>query len=139
MKTFFKAIGIVLLVVVALGAIGVGYLSLRKPTQRPASTVKIAPTPQRVSRGQYLVHHVSICFDCHSERTGAYGLPFKPGRDGVGGFVWDEQVGFPGVLAASNLTPDPETGLGNWTDAPQLHLRRLQGGTHSCPGSPTPA
>ena len=35
---------------------------------------------------------------------------------GVGGIVWNEQIGFPGTLVASNITPDPDTGLGKWTD-----------------------
>jgi mono/diheme cytochrome c family protein len=124
MKTFFRVVGVVLLVVVALAAIGVSYLVLRKPAQRPASAEKIEANPQRVERGKYLVHHVSICFDCHSERTLAYALPFKPGREGVGGFVWDKRIGFPGTLAASNLTPDPDTGLGKWTDGEILRAMR---------------
>jgi mono/diheme cytochrome c family protein len=124
MKTFFKVAGLLLLVVVALAAIGVSWLSLRKPAQHPATAEKIAPTPERLARGRYLVHHVSICTDCHSERTMAYALPFKPNRTGVGGFVWSEQIKFPGVLAASNLTPDKETGLGNWTDGEILRAIR---------------
>ena len=116
MKTFLRVLGIALLAIVALAAIGVSYLTLRKPAQRPAAAMKIEATPERVAHGKYLVNHVTICFDCHSERTGAYGLPFKPGREGVGGFVWDQRIGFPGTLAASNITPDPETGLGRWTD-----------------------
>lgn len=116
MKTFFKIVGIVLLVVVTIAAIGVSYLLLRKPSQRPASTVKVQATPERVARGRYLVHHVSACLDCHSERTPAYGLPIKPGREGAGGFVWAKSIGFPGTLGASNITPDPETGLGKWSD-----------------------
>jgi len=124
MKTFFKVVGIVLLVIVALAAIGVSYLTLRKPAQQPASAEKIEATPERLARGNYLVHHVSICFDCHSERTMAYALPFKPGREGVGGFVWDKRIGFPGTLAASNLTPDPDTGLGKWTDGEILRAMR---------------
>jgi cytochrome c553 len=124
MKTFFKVVGVVLLAVVALAAIGVSWLALRKPAQRQASVEKIEVTPARLARGNYLVHHVSICFDCHSERTMAYGLPFKPGRDGVGGFVWDQKIGFPGTLAAANLTPDRETGLGQWTDGEILRAMR---------------
>jgi mono/diheme cytochrome c family protein len=116
MKTFFKVVGIVLLVIVALAAIGVSYLVLRKPAQRPASAAKVETTPERVARGTYLVEHVSACYDCHSERTLAYGLPMKPGRQGVGGFVWNAQIKFPGTLAAANITPDAETGLGKWTD-----------------------
>jgi mono/diheme cytochrome c family protein len=125
MKTFFKVVGIVFLVVIALAAIGVSYLTLRKPAQRPASTEKIEATPERVARGKYLVHHVTICFDCHSERTYAYALPFKPGREGVGGFIWDKRMRFPGtVAAAANLTPDAETGLGQWTDGEILRAIR---------------
>lgn len=124
MKTFFKVVGIVVLVIVALAAIGVSYLSLRKPAQRAANPEKIEATPARVARGNYLVHHVTICFDCHSERTMAYALPFKPGREGVGGFVWDKQIGFPGTVAAANLTPDPDTGLGQWTDGEILRAMR---------------
>ena len=117
MKTFFKVVGLVLLVIVALAGIGVSYLSLRKPAQRAASQTKVELTPERVARGEYLVHHVGACFDCHSERDQkAYALPFKPGREGVGGFVWDKRIGFPGTLVAANLTPDPATGLGSWTD-----------------------
>ncbi len=116
MKTFFKVIGIVLLLIVALLAIGVSYLALRKPSQRPASAEKVEATPERVARGKYLVNHVAICFDCHSERTLAYGLPFKPGSEGVRGIVWSKEIGFPGTLAAANITPDPDTGLGKWTD-----------------------
>jgi mono/diheme cytochrome c family protein len=116
MKTLLRIVGILVLTVAALAAIGISYLSLRKPAQRAASAEKVQATPERVARGQYLVRHVGICFDCHSERVIAYGLPFKPGREGVGGFVWDERSEFPGVLAAANLTPDRDTGLGAWTD-----------------------
>ena len=124
MKTFFKVAGIVLLVVVALAAIGVSYLVLRKPAQKPPTAEKIEPTPERLARGKYLVNNVTICFDCHAERTMAYGLPRKPGSEGVRGFVWDQKVGFPGVLAASNITPDAETGLGKWTDGEILRAIR---------------
>lgn len=124
MKTFFKVVGIIVLAVVALAAIGVSWLALRKPAQRDAVAEKVQATPERIARGKYLVHHVSMCFDCHSERTDQYGLPFKPGREGVGGFVWNEKIGFPGTLASANLTPDPETGLGNWTDGEILRAMR---------------
>jgi len=116
MKTFFKVLGIVVLVVVALAAIGVSYLSLRKPAQRPAAAEKIDATPERVARGEYLVRHVTICFDCHGDRTLAYGLPLKPGGEGIRGFIWDAKIQFPGTVAAANLTPDADTGLGKWSD-----------------------
>ncbi|HYC58035.1 MAG TPA: cytochrome C [Thermoanaerobaculia bacterium] len=124
MKTVLRVVGILVLTVVALAAIGVSWLALRKPAQRAASTGRVEVTPQRLARGKYLVHHVSMCFDCHSERTMQYGLPFKPGREGVGGFIWDQKIGFPGTLAAANLTPDPDTGLGKWTDGEIIRAMR---------------
>lgn len=124
MKTFLKVLGYLLLAVFVLAGAGLTWLALKKPAQRAAIAEKIEVTPQRIARGQYLVHHVSVCTDCHSERTMAYGLPFKPGRDGVGGMVWNAEIKFPGTLAASNLTPDPETGLGKWTDGEILRAMR---------------
>jgi len=124
MKTFFKVLGILVLVILVVAALGVGYLMMKKPAQRPASAEKIEATPERLARGQYLVHHVSLCLDCHSEHVLAYALPVKPGREGVGGFVWDAKIGFPGTLAASNLTPDFETGLGRWSDGEILRAMR---------------
>jgi len=123
-KTFLKVFGLSLLVVAALAAIGVSYLAIRKPAQQPASAETIQPTPQRLARGKYLVHHVSSCLDCHSERTTAYGFPLKPGREGVNGFIWNKEIGFPGTLAAANITPDRETGLGSWTDGEILRAMR---------------
>lgn len=124
MKTFLKVCGVVLLAVAAIAAIGVSYLAIRKPAQRPASAQKIEATHERLARGRYLVNHVTICFDCHAERTMAYGLPVKPGREGAGGFIWNKDAGFPGVLAAANITPDPDTGLGKWTDGEILRALR---------------
>lgn len=124
MKTFFKVVGLLLLVVAALAAIGVSYLALHKPAQRPASAERVEPTPQRLARGQYLVNHVTICFDCHSERTTAYGFPIRTDRRGVNGIIWNEKMGFPGVLAAANITPDRDTGLGSWTDGEIIRAMR---------------
>jgi mono/diheme cytochrome c family protein len=66
----------------------------------------------QVARGKYLVT-ISGCNDCHT--PGA--LLGKPDFSrALGG----SEVGFAipglGVFAGPNLTPDKETGLGNWTD-----------------------
>ena len=124
MKRFLRVLAVGLVVVVAFAAAGAAYLIFKKPAQREAPQVTIERTPERIARGQYLVNHVGICFDCHSERVPGYALPFKPGSEGARGFVWNEEIGFPGVLAASNITSDPETGLGNWTDGEILRAMR---------------
>jgi mono/diheme cytochrome c family protein len=124
MKTFLKIAGGVVLVVIALVAIAVTWLSVRKPAQRPPSTEKIEMTPERVARGEYLVEHVADCLGCHSDHLTTFGIPVKPGTEGEGGYIFDEKLGFPGVVAAQNITPDPETGIGNWTDGEVLRAIR---------------
>ena len=124
MKTFLKVTAVLLLVVVGVAAAGLAWLALRKPAQRPPSAERIEPTPERLARGKYLVHHVTDCLGCHSDHTFDFAMPVKPGTEGKGGFVFDENLGFPGVVAAQNITPDPETGLGEWTDGEILRAIR---------------
>lgn len=124
MKRVLKGVAIAAVVLVTVAIAAVAYLVVRKPAQRVASAERIEATPERIERGRYLVNHVGICFDCHSERTPGYGLPFKQGGEGARGFVWTADLGFPGTLAASNITPDPETGLGDWTDGEILRAIR---------------
>jgi mono/diheme cytochrome c family protein len=71
-------------------------------------------TPGRVARGQYLTEHLLQCFVCHSERDwDAPGAPPIAGRKGAG-VVMSERGGR--RIVAPNLTSDPETGAGRWTD-----------------------
>jgi mono/diheme cytochrome c family protein len=71
-----------------------------------------AQAQDQVARGKYLVTIMS-CTDCH---TPGYFL----GKPDNARFLAGSEVGFaipPGVFHGPNLTPDKETGLGNWTDA----------------------
>jgi len=124
MKTFLKVLGGVVLVVVALIAGGLSWLSLRKPAQNSPSSEKIEATPARLARGQYVVEHVADCLGCHSDHIMAYSVPVKPGTEGQGGYIFDKKLGFPGVVAAQNITSDPTTGLGEWTDGEILRAIR---------------
>lgn len=69
-------------------------------------------------RGNYLVNHVAGCIDCHSKRDlTKYSGPVIPGSEGGGGFAFDQKLAMiPGVVYGRNITPDPETGIGSWTD-----------------------
>jgi mono/diheme cytochrome c family protein len=67
---------------------------------------------ERLARGRYLVEGIAACGNCHSARD-AKGQVI-PQRGMSGGMVFDT----PGFRAvAPNITPDPETGIGKWTDA----------------------
>src|SRR4029079_7301302 len=63
-----------------------------------------------VQRGNYLVNTIMTCGNCHSPK----GPPAAvAGKDFSGGLRFDEP---PFDVTAPNITPDKETGIGNWTD-----------------------
>ncbi len=70
-----------------------------------------------LERGKYLATSVAACVDCHSKRDFTkYSGPVVPGSEGGGGLAFPEKWGLPGTLYGKNITPDPETGIGTWTD-----------------------
>jgi len=73
-----------------------------------------------VARGRYLVESIAGCGNCHTPKGPNGDLP---GRHLAGGAVLDEP---PFRAVASNITPDPETGIGRWTDA-QIALAIREG------------
>lgn len=73
---------------------------------------------QVIARGEYLASHVVPCMDCHSKRDfSKFAGPIVEGTEGMGGEVFDQKLaGIPGVVYAKNITPDKETGIGDWSD-----------------------
>lgn len=74
---------------------------------------------QVVERGSYLANHVAACIHCHSKRDFTkFAGPVIQGTEGGGGDVFDNHIleAIPGTLYGKNITPDKETGIGNWTD-----------------------
>jgi hypothetical protein len=102
------------------------YLYFVLPRQNPPVDLHITNTPEQVKRGRYLVEHVLLCNDCHSNRDWSlYGGPVVPPLGAgheclnrevkiIGVRVADDYV--PGVLCIRNLTPDMRSGIGGWTD-----------------------
>ncbi len=120
MKTFGKIVGVIALLLIAVAA----FLSVKKPASRPPSTEKVDATPERIARGRYVTEHISDCLGCHSDHLVKFSTPIKPGTEGEGGYIFDEKLGFPGVVAAQNITPDEQFGLGKWTDGEILRAIR---------------
>ena len=77
-----------------------------------------AQTP--LERGTYLMSSIVACGNCHTQNT-PQGP--RPGMELAGGTKFDEAFG---VAYASNITPDPETGIGKWSDE-QLILAIREG------------
>lgn len=69
----------------------------------------------RLERGRYLTENVMHCFICHSElQWTTAAVSVVPGTKGSGGPFPEKSLPFP--LNVPNITPDPETGAGRWTD-----------------------
>lgn len=94
----------------------IAYLSLKPPKVAIPKEIKVELTPERVARGKYLVDAVGGCVDCHSivDET-KFAAPSVPGGY-LKGRVMAKELGLPGEFSAANLTPDPETGIGKWSD-----------------------
>jgi mono/diheme cytochrome c family protein len=113
-----KILGIILLALVVLLSLGitftVGWRPIIGARKRALTDRKFESTQTRLLRGKYLVDGVTGCFGCHSDADWSKpGAPPMAGREGSG-HIWSDQD-LP-WLVAPNITPDKETGIGNWSD-----------------------
>lgn len=93
----------------------IGWRPLLGPKTRPLTSRTFEATPQRLQRGRYLFTAVAGCAGCHSEHDpNRDGAPIISGTEGAGEVMPVPEL--PGRVVASNLTPDPQTGSGNWND-----------------------
>jgi len=83
-------------------------------TMPPAKGLPAPPKSDKVAYGGYIVNALSHCFECHTT-PGANGVPDFKDHLGAGGF--EIALGPDFKITTANITSDPETGLGNWTDA----------------------
>ena len=92
----------------------IGWRPILGPRARSLTSRTFQPSPERLARGAYLTSAVTPCLVCHSESSdpNAMWVP-KPGTEG-GGQKWPEPA-LPFVVVP-NITPDRETGAGDWSD-----------------------
>jgi mono/diheme cytochrome c family protein len=118
MKKFGKVLSLVVIFLCLLFAaaitLTVGWRPIIGPKARNLTDRKFESTPARLERGARLVHTVGCVF-CHSPHDfKTSGGPVVAGRE-LGGAEL-EFADLPGKVTAPNLTPDLETGSGNWSD-----------------------
>jgi hypothetical protein len=108
-------VAILLIVLVGVGAVKVlGPRAFLGPRSRPLTSRTFEVTPARLRRGQYLATSIG-CLYCHSPHDWSKREePILPGMAGAGQQL--PYTDLPGQVFAPNLTPDKETGAGNWTD-----------------------
>ena len=88
------------------------------PEPAPAPVFQRDPVPPSptaeedlLGRGEYLVKTIVGCGNCHDGRD--ENGEFVPGMELAGNFVIEEPIF---TAYAQNITPDPETGIGEWSD-----------------------
>lgn len=89
--------------------------TLFQPLPYPAQPVLAPPATDRVATGRYLLVALD-CYSCHSEDFKTMNVlePEKtPGFMGGGNALLDAEGQ---VVLSANLTPDPETGIGRWSE-----------------------
>lgn len=120
-----KILLILTLVVVLAAAGGLAFLYLHQPAQVAASSIRVPMTPERIARGKYIFEDLADCGGCHSQRDFTrVAAPEVPSGAGRGNILSQVLHGLPGTIVAPNLTPDPETGLGRWTDGEKIRAIR---------------
>ena len=112
-SVIFGVLGLVVLAVLG-GLTAVGWQVVLGPDARPLTNRTFERTPARLARGEYLVQGVAACFHCHSDHD--FTDPEYPVKPGMMGGGWQLPIPELGEVDAPNITPDPETGIGNWSD-----------------------
>lgn len=115
---------VVVLAVIA----GIFMLVHTTDVDQPPSAVYSGSVEAQIARGRYLAL-AGNCAGCHTARGGA---PYAGGRAVETPF---------GNVFASNLTPDPATGIGNWTPDDfwrAMHHGKSKNGTLLYPAFPYP-
>ncbi len=115
-KFFAWALIALTILLVAAITLTIGWRPFIGPRARTLTARNFESTPARLARGEYLVQSVTDCMDCHAQHDWtAHDAPILPNTLGAGQDM-NFLKGFPGKVYAPNITPDPETGAGNWSD-----------------------
>jgi cytochrome c553 len=88
----------------------IGKLLFLRPKE--GVTASAPPRAATAEYGGYLSQHVGLCADCHTQRTG---IRSEPDRSRLFAGMDHPPSGFP--KKPSNLTPDPQTGIGRWSES----------------------
>ncbi|HEY0348687.1 MAG TPA: c-type cytochrome, partial [Pyrinomonadaceae bacterium] len=117
-RRWTKLLVIIFLALIVLIGLGItftiGWRPIIGAKQRALTDRKFEATPERLARGKYLADGVNGCFGCHTDADWSKsGAPPVAGREGSGHIWVDQDLPW---LVSPNITPDKETGVGNWTD-----------------------
>ncbi|TXI31620.1 MAG: cytochrome c [Niabella sp.] len=112
MKTLKKILIAILLILAVLFVFI--ELTWNKKFEAPYPQLKASTDSAVIARGRYLAYGPAHCASCHVPMDKA--MEVEKGNDIPMSGGWELSIP-PGTFRAPNLTPDKETGIGNYTDA----------------------
>ena len=124
MKKILKWTGLIILAIIG-GIVIVTASSQHKKYTAPYPVIKASNDMKVIERGKHLVFDIAHCADCHSKANVDSLLKLGLDVPLSGGRVFALPVG---DIYTKNITPDKETGIGNYTDAEIA--RALRYGVH---------
>jgi hypothetical protein len=114
-KWLLVALGSLAALLAIVITLTIGWSPFLGPKARTLTNRTFERTPQRLERGRYIATALSGCVYCHTPHDwAAPATPMIVGMEGGGDVL--PYANLPGRIVAPNLTPDPETGAGRWTD-----------------------
>lgn len=121
MKTAIRILGVIALFLVVLVLYIQFSYNVDFSEDYPVRVLEVEITPERVSHGEYLAYGPAHCASCHVRFEDIPDIDAGEKRPMIGGFEFTIP---PAVLRAPNITPDPETGIGNLTDGELYRMLR---------------
>ncbi|MBL7709083.1 MAG: cytochrome c [Chitinophagaceae bacterium] len=123
-KKILKWTGIVLLLL--LGGLS-ATIAMRQNIQydRPYPAITASTDSAVIQKGKHIIFGAAHCADCHSKANPDSLIALGQDVPLTGGFMFELPVG---KVYTKNITPDKETGIGNYTDAEIA--RALRYGVH---------
>jgi mono/diheme cytochrome c family protein len=95
-----------------------------KPVPYPPAAIAVPDPTDKVAQGRYLVQARALCFPCHSADFASLDELVPERSKGYlgGGNAMPDVNGR--IVKTANITPDPETGIGRWSEDDFVHLLR---------------
>jgi mono/diheme cytochrome c family protein len=90
----------------------------------PSPIIHASTDPAVIARGEYLVYGPAHCVECH---TGSFADLLKIGEGQKVALKGGTRFAAPplGAIYSKNLTPDPQTGIGRYTDGQIARMMRF--------------
>ena len=88
-----------------------------KPEVQVTEPIVAPPKAVTVEYGKYVANHAATCMDCHTPRNLQDGSIYRDSIFAGSTIAYgQDEEGNDVVAYARNITPDTETGIGNWTE-----------------------